>query len=243
MPKLKNAPLQEVIFEILWDIDYDEKGIHHDPDFDLGQGIFAKAIEAEFPLIKRTIPEELLNRIYPIPVYQFWKGENIWPVVQIGPGMLAVNDTEKNYDWELNFQSLIKNSITTLEKSYNKSLSYKRVSLRYIDAISINPDIDIVNFINKNFKVTLQNNYDTIGKLQNINFNQTFKIDENTLLNFSITNGFNNKTKPAIIWQTQIYTDSKLNLNDLLIWVNKAHTCASKTFENTLNNEFYSSFR
>jgi hypothetical protein len=51
--KLPNAPLQEVIFELLWVTENDEQGF---------------------------------------PVHQFWKGENEWPVVQIGPGILVVND-------------------------------------------------------------------------------------------------------------------------------------------------------
>ena len=32
------------------------------------------------------------------PVHQFWKGEKEWPLFQIGPGIIMVNETAANYD-------------------------------------------------------------------------------------------------------------------------------------------------
>ena len=243
MSKLKLAPLQEVIFEILWDIEIDEKGFFYDPDFALAQGLFANELKSSFPIRKRIIPEELVNKLYPKTVYQFWKSDNQWPVVQIGPGILAVNDTEKNYDWEANFCNLINESMVLMEKSYNKQLTYKRVSLRYVDAVDILNNESIIDFVNRNFKVSIKNNYETFGSPLNINFNQTFKVDATSLMNFSISSALNNHAKPSIVWQTQIFTDVKMNIGEVLNWVNNAHNCASVTFKNTLQDEFYSSFK
>ena len=47
--KLPNAPLQEVVFEVLWELQEDEAGMPYDAGFDLAQGVFARMAKECFP--------------------------------------------------------------------------------------------------------------------------------------------------------------------------------------------------
>ena len=243
--KLPKAPLQEVIFELLWDVDFDQHGDLVDLDFELAQGVFAREISGEFPTRKRAIPEGIPIKIYPNAIHQFWKGPGAWPVVQIGPGVLAVNDTEVNYEWDSKFFPLVKRSIAHLEKSYEKELNYINVSLRYIDAIEIDDDdqSDFLNFINSKFKIKLSYDFEIPGSISNLNLTQTFSIDDETKISLIISNGKNKLNKPALIWQTYIFCKTKKTSTGVIDWVEGAHSLTSKTFVDILNSEFYDSFK
>lgn len=95
--KLLNAPLQEVIFEIRWDLNINlASNREFDEGFAIALGTLATLLKNDFPHVVRKIPDDfpadLLNYS---TIYQFWKGENIWPVLQLGPGIFTVNDTDK----------------------------------------------------------------------------------------------------------------------------------------------------
>lgn len=244
--KLPRAPLQEVIFEILWEIEVDQLGQPYDANFDLAQGAFAKAIRPQFPIIKKTIPDGVPEHLfYPKTVRQFWKEKDVWPVLQIGPGMFALNDTEANYEWDKTFYPLIYFGIKHLEESYEQSLQFKAVSLRYIDAVEVD-DLEkngVLEFINKNFKVNLGNNFSHLGEASNININQTFALDNNNKLSLIISDGKTKLDKPAIIWQIHIINESRMNKDEVLKWVNEAHIITSRTFKEIITEDFYGSFK
>ncbi len=243
--KLGNAPLQEVIFELLWEIDFDQQGNPIDSDFEFAQGLFAKKVLEEFPLRKRTIPEGIPIKIYPKTVHQFWKGQNIWPVVQLGPGIMALNETEHNYDWIKKFYPLIKNQIGNLEECYSQELIYESASLRYIDAVEISESerIELLHSVNSKFNYELLNKFEFPGKLSHLNLAQTFDVDDDTKVSLIINDGINKFNKPAIIWQTHIISNSRKKKNEVISWVDLAHDISSKLFKDIVNREFYESFK
>ncbi|MGF1639163.1 MAG: TIGR04255 family protein [Cyclobacteriaceae bacterium] len=243
--KLLNAPLQEVIFELLWEIGFDQQGNPLDSEFEFAQGLFAKEALKAFPQRKRTIPEGLPLKIYPKTIHQFWKGDNIWPVVQLGPGILAINDTEQNYKWEKTFYPLIKNQIDNLEKSYGHGLIYKTVSLRYIDAVEISKENKeaLLEYVNSNFNVKLYNNFRITGSLSHLNLTQTFNIGNDTLVSLILNDGINKFNKPALIWQIHLVHNATKKKKDILLWADSAHKIASDLFKDILKKEFYDSFK
>ncbi|MFT5780256.1 MAG: hypothetical protein ACI837_003217 [Crocinitomicaceae bacterium] len=243
--KLPNAPLQEVIFELLWEIDFDQLGNPVDQDYELAQGLFADKVRKDFPLRRRTMPEGAPIKIYPKTIHQFWKDHNVWPVVQLGPGILAVNETEHNYDWSSKFYPLIKKQIKNLEGSYGKELVYKNSSLRYIDAVEIS-EIDrqsILKYVNSKFNFSISNNFDLPGSVSHVNLTQTFDVDKDTKLSLIVNDGINKFKKPAIIWQTHIISNSRKNKEEIVSWVNKAHDLTSNLFKNIVNKDFYDGFK
>jgi uncharacterized protein (TIGR04255 family) len=119
MAKLPNAPLQEVIFEVKWDLDVkEETNQTYDKGFDIAAGKFSGIVQEKFPVVRRKLPEEIPNNFLNYKtVYQYKSGEQTWPILQLGPGIFTVNDTDKNYDWNKTYFPLIQQSINWLEKA------------------------------------------------------------------------------------------------------------------------------
>ena len=242
--KLKNAPLKEAIFELYWKLPLDEQGFPLDPEFDLAQGRFASLITTDFPVHKRTMPAGINLKVYPKPLHQFWKGELTLPVVQYGPGILTVNDNDRNYIWENGYRHDIQKSVETLISSYKEPLQFNRATLKYIDSVDIPEDeTDISKYISKNFQTDLINRYEQPGKLKGININQVFELTDGSLMNINIQTAINNTNgKPAIVWVTAVDRTSGFQENDIYEWVDHVHIITSDVFIKMLNPEFYASF-
>jgi uncharacterized protein (TIGR04255 family) len=242
--KLKNAPLQEVIFELFWKLPLDESGFPYDPGIDRALGKFETAIVEHFPVYKRTMPEGLNLRVYPKPIHQFWKGELTWPVIQIGPGILAVNDTDLNYSWKDNFQANIQRAVDALKRSYASGLQLERAKLQYIDAVEYDPAVESPqDFIARNLNTELQNRYPVSGNARGVNVSQSFQMPYDSALLLNIQTGRHNKTgNPAIIWITAVERAGDFDFQDLDNWLEFAHETTSETFVSMLNREFYAGF-
>jgi hypothetical protein len=108
---LKNKPLVEAIFELRWELQEHEPGMKIDPHYKILIGrIYDRInrVSAEYPfhepLATATIPDEMVGYVVQ---HRFRKGENEWPLIQIGPGVITLNDT-KGYVWE-DFEERISN--------------------------------------------------------------------------------------------------------------------------------------
>jgi uncharacterized protein (TIGR04255 family) len=239
--KLPKAPLQEVIFELYWDMDYNELGVPLDPRFEIAQGVFAGLIEKDFPFRKRTVPEGFPVNIYPKTIHQFWKADKSWPVVQIGPGIIAVNDTDKNYHWDKSFFPLIKYSCEQLFKAYKNEIYFNKISIRYIDAVEIN-DKNPLDFINSNFKVEVKSSFEISGLLTGANISQVFRLADDSQLSIVISNGLKNNGSAAMIWQSQIQKEQTFTLDEVFDWTHSSHKVLSDLFKKVITPEFYGSF-
>ncbi len=239
--KLKNAPLKEVIFELHWECAMDSGGNPYDSGFDLAQGKFAERIKNQFPVYKKLIPEGAPFKVFGAPMHQYWKGEFNWPVIQHGQGMIAVNEVEYGYEWENAFKPLVISSIANMLESYEDDLLFNRIKLQYIDAWDLD-SIHPSDFIAKNLQTEIQNGYELPGKLRSLNIQQNFELSDESILSLNIANGVNNKNQqPSVIWTTTVEKQSKMNVDDVVSWLESAHTTASSMFKKMLNPEFYAS--
>jgi len=138
MPRtiLRNKPLVEAIFELQWELETRGEGFQVDPHIKLLIGRMYDRLEDDYPfhepLPLATMPDEIAPHIVR---HRFRKGENQWPLVQLGPGVVTLNDTE-GYVWE-EFEQRISRLVDTLFELYPSpdGLSVNLVRLRYIDAI------------------------------------------------------------------------------------------------------------
>jgi uncharacterized protein (TIGR04255 family) len=242
--KLKHAPLKEAIFELFWKLPLDATNFPFDPEFDMALGKFQEHIRDRYPVHKRLFPPGANFRIYQKPGYQFWKGELEWPVVQIGPGVLTVNETEKNYIWEENFRPAVVHALEAAERSYSTELEFSKVRLTYIDAVDFDPvSISPSEFVARNLLTRIYTEYESPGTQNNINIIQSFTTSNDTLFNVSIQSGMNNATgSQAIVWTTAVETARAIKNDELLPWLDAAHKQASDFFVKMLNPEFYASF-
>ena len=240
--KLKNAPLKEAIFELFWNGPIDKSGFPIDNEYDLAQGRFDIEIRKNFPIYKRLIPANSSIKILGQPAHQFWKNQLNWPVVQLGPGIMTVNETEKGYIWD-NFRKTIHDSIQILVKSYDVSPSFQRLSLRYIDSVDLPENINLLDFVNNSFKTKITNSFEAPGEIAGLNFNQIFTVFQNSKVHLNIQSAINNLNgKPAIVWITLIETNEISGIDDILKWIDKAHNICSDLFKQTLNKSFYETF-
>lgn len=248
--KLPNAPLQEVIFEIRWDLNINPASNREfDEGFAIALGTLATLLKNDFPHIVRKIPDDfpadLLNYS---TIYQFWKGEDIWPVLQLGPGIFTVNDTDKKYCWKDTFFPLIVESTNKLFEAYNQKINLNFCSLRYIDAVKIidyqvTVKDNLLPFINDSLKIELHNHFDTLGPMESLNLNQTFGLKDGSALHINVTTGSDKKTHdPTLVWQTAIVKKGRFTRNEMTEWCTHAHEIISPLFKKMTRGKFYDSF-
>jgi len=249
MAKLPNAPLQEVIFEVKWALDIkEETNQTYDKGFDIAAGKISGIIQNQFPVVQRKLPEEIPNNFLNYQtVYQYKSGEQTWPILQLGPGIFTVNDTDKNYDWNKTYFPLIKKSINWLEKAYTKKLNYRFASLKYIDTIKVNDynfTGDWKNFICDKLNVSFQNQFDIEAKMSDVQINQSFKLADQSQLQVSVSSGKTNKqNEPLLIWQIGIQKQKMFEKKDLFEWLVRSHDISSDLFKKIVKPDFYDSFK
>lgn len=90
---LANKPLVEAVFELRWALKKNGP-LTSDPGFQLFQGRYYDRIKETFPFAKSLpaaeVPEAMTGHTVR---QQFRASEEGWPVTQIGPGILTVNET------------------------------------------------------------------------------------------------------------------------------------------------------
>ena len=245
MSKLPKAPLKEVVFDILWEMKQNEGGLPFDSGFEFAQGIFAQKIRQLLPIYKRTMPENAPIMVYPQAIHQFWRDELTWPLVQFGPGILTINETEGSYDWDDHYGQLIDDVLTMLTDSYEKPLMLTQMQLRYVDAVEITNEQyqTIDRFVADNLCVNLVNEFELPGPLASLQIQQSFRLADGTLLYLSINDGRNTSTQqPAIIWTTTVVKRGRFSIEETKEWKNVAHQQASNIFQKMMSPSFYQTF-
>jgi uncharacterized protein (TIGR04255 family) len=138
--RLLNKPLAEAIFELRWALDEKSRqGLPVDPGFRLLVGRYYDHVKGDYPnvidLPAAQIPEELTA--YTVR-HQFRASRDGWPVTQLGPGIVTVNETTA-YSWET-FKPRILSAIAALLDSYPREIAPcvpNEVMLRYLNATPV----------------------------------------------------------------------------------------------------------
>lgn len=246
MKKLPFAPLQEVILEVKWDLTFDSQiGAFTDPDFQFALGKFHSGISNRFPVVKRKVPPDVpVSLLNHQTIYQFWKGENVWPVVQLGPGVVSINDTEKNYQWKGTFYPLVKEITEILYQAYNSELNFSGYSLRYIDVIRVKDYNfnDWKTFIEENLNFSFSNQFDTHGELSKFMADQEFDIEDGGNLKINISTSKNNKREDVLIMQIAFIEESGMDKETLFEKIDRGHNYTSVVFKDICKKELYETF-
>src|SRR5712692_230917 len=128
---LPNKPLVESIAEIKWG----QEG-QPDPAYPIIVGRLFERLKTEYPSIEdlpiTMVPAEMT--VHQVR-HRFRKTRDGWPLVQIGPGVLTVNDTDA-YHWE-DFSRQVKDVLPHLYAVHPsaETLSITSLLLRYINAV------------------------------------------------------------------------------------------------------------
>lgn len=210
---LKNKPLVEAIFELRWELQEPKPGIKIDPHYKIAIGRIYDRVKDEYPfheqLVTSTMSDEISGYIVQ---HRFRKSKSGWPLIQIGPGIITLNDTD-GYVWE-DFKEKINNITEILFETYPdaQNLKVSEIILRYIDAIEFDYEKDnIFIFLREKMKI----NVDIHKKLfENTGVNQlplAFDLrfsfpseDPKGAVSFRFGRGKRNNTD-ALIWETMVH--------------------------------------
>lgn len=237
--KLKNAPLKEVVFELHWNCPIDNFGIQKDEEFEFAVGRFAERIKPHFPVYKKLVPDGFPLNIIHAPIHQYWKGEFRWPVVQHGQGMIAVNEVQEGYEWEKSYKPTILKALEQLFQSYQNNPKYERLKLLYIDVWDLDKE-NPYEFIDTNLLTSIQTKYKSFGVSKDLSLFQSYELEDKSILQVNISSGINNKTQcKSIILTTTVEKNGKFSQDDILPWIDYAHSVCSDFFKNMLNKKFY----
>lgn len=248
MNKLSRAPLQEVIFEVRWDLQVNAQTRQEfDPKVELALGKLQGFARNKFPFYRRKMPQEIPVHALPYQaVHQFWRDQRVWPVIQLGPGIFTVNDTDKNYEWTSSYFPQIEECLFWLYEAYDNDLRVRFCNLNYIDVIKLkdhgNPD-DLRDFIAGNLKVRVSNEFQSPGSRGGINIMQTFNLEDGSMLSLVIADGLDQKTQdPILMWQTGITANQPFDKDRVLVWCQTAHSIVSDLFKEMTKGRLYDSF-
>lgn len=135
----EKAPLIEVIAEIHWTLKKlgTAPDAKIDPYYDLFKENFLKhtqkmELKTQQELVPNVVPLELLPNQ---PRLRLRKAENMWPLAQMGPGILTANIVPPYNGWNA-FSPFLHKLIDGLFDSYpipEKTLHIEKLHLRYID--------------------------------------------------------------------------------------------------------------
>ena len=251
---LRNKPLVEAIFELRWNLEEHSPGIKVDPHYKLIIGRLYDKLNGEYPFHEQlpaaAMPDEIAGYIVQ---HRFRKDKDKWPLIQIGPGIMTVNDTE-GYVWE-DFERRIIQAVNTLFEVYPESknnLKVNRLLLRYIDAIAFDFEKDdIFNFLREQMKTKIdlyQNLFEDtgIGKIPlGLDLRFSFASREpKGAIHLRFARGKRKETD-TLIWETMVESvsaDIPEIQNAVANWIKIAHNLTDDWFFKLIEGELLRRF-
>jgi uncharacterized protein (TIGR04255 family) len=154
---LKSKPLVEAILEVRWELeDGPTPGMKRDRHYKLLLGKLFDSVKGEYPHHEELQTAEIPDEMTPYMVqHRFRAKEGDWPLLQVGPGVFTINETE-SYEWS-SFESRINDVIPKLISAYEvpQALRFERLVLRYINAIPFDfSKADALRFLHEKMGVT-----------------------------------------------------------------------------------------
>ena len=256
MPRkvLKNKPLIEAIFELRWALQEPAPGFRIDPHYKLLIGRLYDKLSENYPYYEQlptaAMPDEIGSYIVQ---HRFRKAKDIWPLVQLGPGIITVNDTD-GYIWE-DFEIRIDKAVKMLFEVYDESgkpLSINRLLLRYIDGIRFDfGDDDIFDFLQNQLKTNISL-YPKLFETEEIqrlpsalDLRFSFPSENpNGRIHLRFVQGKKNGID-ALIWETMVESlmeDASEYQKNILEWINKAHDVTDDWFFKLIEGELEGRF-
>ncbi|WML24112.1 TIGR04255 family protein [Neobacillus sp. OS1-33] len=273
---LKNKPLVEAIFEFRWSSasapqfiqanipglrltmqnsqNVNQGGI--DPNYNILFGRFYDKVSGEMgeypyhePLPTAAMPLEMSTHVVQ---HRFRVAQDQWPLLQIGPGIMTVNDTS-GYKWD-DFRSRILSSLDKLKASYIKpsDVEVNNLVLKYINAIEFDyVSQDINEFLNTKMgvNVTLPADFFSNGKCdkdpRNFLFQSSFRSsDPEGHISIQLGTGSTNG-KPSLIWETSVVSsENPPNINESFeTWLDKAHKLNEEWFFTLISGDLERRFQ
>lgn len=252
---LKNKPLVEAIFELRWELQEPKQGMKIDPHYKILIGRIYDRVRDEYPfheqLPSATMPDEIAGYIVQ---HRFRKDKDKWPLIQIGPGIITLNDIE-GYVWE-DFEKRVTYLLDTLFEAYpdaEDNLKANGLLLRYIDAVDFNYEReDIFTFLKEKLKVNIQMPEELFEQtgISNLplGFDLRFSfpsVEPKGAVHLRFIRG-KRKDIDALVWETQVQSidDDVPKVKDqITTWVVSAYRLTDDWFFKMIEGELLRRFQ
>lgn len=243
VPPLIHPPLLEAIFEIRWEIEHNpENGRTNDPSYPMLYGSLYERLKKDFSITEDLPSAQAHPDATPyIPRHRMRKEKNGYPLIQIGPGILTVNDS-KGYRWS-SFRPLILRVVESLFDLYPKNgspLNLSKSELRYVNGVGF--DIGRENPLSflaekLHMKVELSPQFFELNSLDDkpnaLGLNLSYPLDK-PMGNLAIGASLGQfEGRPAFIQQILIQSFGDMTPSDVkgfVQWLQEAHTAAENSF-------------
>lgn len=250
---VKNPTLNEAWLEIRWKLKKESPGdpFGVDPDFPFAIGLFKNIVKERFPYAEPSNVANVPIDFLPHTIrHRFRVGENRWPLLQLGPGIAALNFTS-TYNWE-NFKDNAIFFIKSIRKAYEeKELEIFSIILRYRNAIEYNyQDNNIIEYLENNLNsrvklpdfvpghVCAKNNPSSM----NLKFTFDMRKPKGTGTFLVATGLKSNGKTPIIVFQYEIASGGNdvPNIFDkatLIRWLDEAHAPIHEWYFSTISGD------
>lgn len=248
---LKNKPLVEALLEVRWALE-GPPGIAVDPAYQLLIGQLYGKLRGKFPHHVTLPSAELPPQFVPFtPQHQFRVAPDQWPLVQLGPGLLTINDTE-GYIWDdfYDYCAFVVSSFFEAYPDHEKKLRIAEVTLRYIDADLLHTD-SVLDFLNKlKISIEIQRSLfqgSPIGSTPlGVGLSLTYPIESpKSVLQLTINKG-QKKGSDALVWETHVISrgdDSPQASGEITEWLRKAHIITHDWFMRQIDGDLLERYR
>jgi uncharacterized protein (TIGR04255 family) len=259
IPPLLNPPLIEVIFELRWELEslQPREGapvLMRDPSYPVMYGRLYERLKKDFPITEDLPSVQAHPETAPyVPRHRMRKGKNEYPLIQVGPGIVTINET-KNYSWS-KFRALVEKVVSSLLDLYPEQsapMNFMKAEVRYVNGIRFdlareNP----LSFLAEKLhtKIELSPEMYILNNLSErpngVGLNLSYVI-EKPMGNLSL--GINMgqfEGKPTFIQQTLIQSFGELVPSDsegISLWLEESHTVAENCFQVLCKGELMDHF-
>jgi uncharacterized protein (TIGR04255 family) len=251
---LKNKPLVEAIFELRWELQQTQDGTRTDPQYKILVGRVYDKVKGEYPFHEQLPIARAPDELVPYVVqHRFRKGQDEWPLIQMGPGILTVNDTDR-YTWE-DFEGRASAAVTALFEGHPDSpnLRVSGLLLRYIDAVDFDYEKDdISSFLGEKMKIRLEMDEKlfegTRANRMPLGVDARFSFRSSRppgVLRLRFARG-KRADADALLWETMVQSsgeDAPVTRERIAAWAREAHNLADKWFFNQIKGELRRRFR
>lgn len=250
---LKYKPLIEAILEVKWGLKTAEpKGFGVDPNYRILLGRFYERIQSKYPvhdaLPSASIPDQLVEKT---AQHRFRIKADSWPLIQLGPGLLTVNETS-GYTW-LDFKGRCEAAIEQFLDAYPEKggPSIEELTLWYIDAVDFDYKADnVFVFLREKLKIKIEVPESLFTDVPVGKNPSSFKWEVSYPLSnpkgrirLRVGTGVR-EGKPVLLWETLVV--SKIgeisSLKNFPEWLSAAHEVTDDWFFKLIDGDLYKRF-
>jgi uncharacterized protein (TIGR04255 family) len=264
MPEeLPNKPLLEALFELKWapltSGPARGQGITPwaDPQYPLYLGVLYGSIRQDFPFVEELPAMQIPDALTPgIVKTRFRATRDGWPLVQSGPGVLAINYTD-SYSWS-RFQPTAVRVVKSFLDAYTLGGSkpspiFTSATLRFIDAIQTRKsEADIFEFVRKKLHTSIdlpteiERHERVDGPISSLDFRCSLPLRAPKAKgNLRIASGLKGKI-PAMICEFSVVStahETPQQVDDINAWLSEAHYVAEAWFFALIQGELHERFK